>query len=36
MRHLLVNGVPVQIDGHLVDDALASRPGVLVRPDARR
>ncbi len=35
MRHLLVNGVPVQIDGHLVDDALASRPGVLVRPDAR-
>jgi N-acyl-D-aspartate/D-glutamate deacylase len=35
MRHLLVNGVPVQVDGHLVDDALASRPGVLVRPDAR-
>jgi N-acyl-D-amino-acid deacylase len=35
MRHLLVNGVPVQVDGRLVDDALASRPGVLVRPDAR-
>lgn len=35
MRHLLVNGVPVQVDGHLVDDALSSRPGVLVRPDAR-
>ena len=35
MRHLLVNGVPVRVDGEMVDDALANRPGVLVRPDAR-
>ena len=35
MRHLLVNGVAVQVDGVLVDAAIDARPGVLVRPDAR-
>ena len=35
MRHLLVNGVPVIDDGALRPDAVAGRPGVLVRPGAR-
>jgi N-acyl-D-aspartate/D-glutamate deacylase len=35
MRHLLVNGVRVIDEGLLRDDAVASRPGVLVRPAAR-
>lgn len=35
MRHLLVNGVPVIDDGALRADAVADRPGVLVRPGAR-
>ncbi len=36
MRHLLVNGVPVQVDGTLVDEAVTARPGTLVRPGRRR
>ncbi len=36
MRHLLVNGTPVLRDGSLVEAAVASRPGRLVRPDVRR
>ncbi len=35
MRHLIVNGVQVLVDGRLDDDAVAARPGRLVRPDAR-
>ena len=35
MRHLLVNGVPVQVDGSLVDAAVDQRPGVLVTPGPR-
>lgn len=35
MRHLLVNGVAVVADGRLVDDAVAARPGQLLRPAAR-
>ncbi len=35
MRHLLVNGVPLQVDGTFSDAALASRPGRIVRPDLR-
>jgi N-acyl-D-amino-acid deacylase len=35
MRHLLVNGTPVIIDGLLDDGAVAARPGELVRPGAR-
>jgi N-acyl-D-aspartate/D-glutamate deacylase len=35
MRHVLVNGTPIQLDGEQLPDALAARPGHLVRP-ARR
>ena len=35
MHHLLVNGVPVIVDGALDPAAVARRPGVVVRPDAR-
>jgi N-acyl-D-amino-acid deacylase len=35
MRHLLVNGVHVIDDGALRDDAVAERPGALLRPAAR-
>lgn len=35
MRHLLVNGVPVRVDGELLDDAAHGRPGVLVSPGQR-
>ena len=35
MHHLLVNGVHVIDGGMLRDDAVADRPGVLVRPGAR-
>ncbi len=35
MRHLLVNGTPVIVDGVLDADAVAARPGHLVRPAAR-
>lgn len=35
MRHLLVNGVPVRVDGELLDDAVHRRPGVLVSPGQR-
>ena len=33
MNHVVVNGTPVQIDGHRVADA--GRPGQVVRPAAR-
>ena len=32
MRHLFVNGRPVQLDGEQVPDALVKRPGVLLTP----
>jgi N-acyl-D-amino-acid deacylase len=35
MRHLLVNGVPVRVDGVLLDEAARGRPGVLVKPGQR-
>jgi N-acyl-D-aspartate/D-glutamate deacylase len=35
MRHLLVNGTPVIIDGELDAAAVSERPGQLVRPSAR-
>ncbi len=35
MRHLLVNGVHVIADGTLRDEAVATRPGRIVRPAAR-
>jgi len=35
MHHLLVNGTPVIVDGQLDADAVAARPGRIVRPDAR-
>ena len=35
MRHVLVNGQPIQLDGKLLDDAVAQRPGQLVRPAVR-
>ena len=35
MRHLLVNGTPVIIDGALSAEAVAARPGTLLRPAAR-
>jgi N-acyl-D-amino-acid deacylase len=35
MRHVLVNGTPIQIDGTQLPDALAARPGHLVRPSTR-
>jgi N-acyl-D-amino-acid deacylase len=36
MRHLLVNGTPVQVDGKFSDAAMAARPGTLVKPALRR
>ncbi len=35
MRHLVVNGVAVMRDGELDPEAVAARPGRLIRPDAR-
>jgi len=35
MRHLLVNGVPLQVDGTFSEAALASKPGHIVRPQPR-
>jgi len=35
MRHLLVNGEHVIADGTLRDEAVATRPGRIVRPAAR-
>ncbi len=34
--HVLVNGVPIRLDGRPVDDAGERRPGQLVRPSPRR
>ena len=31
MNHVLVNGVPIRIDGASVEDGLESRPGVVLR-----
>jgi N-acyl-D-aspartate/D-glutamate deacylase len=31
MTHTLVNGVPIRVDGRSVPDALAQRPGVVLR-----
>ncbi|MDH4148366.1 MAG: amidohydrolase family protein [Acidimicrobiia bacterium] len=36
MRHVLVNGTPIQLDGVSLDDALANRPGQIVKPAPRR
>ena len=30
MRHTLVNGVPIRVDGEMVPEALASRPGRMI------
>lgn len=35
MHHLFVNGTPVISDGRLDPDAVAARPGRIVRPEAR-
>jgi N-acyl-D-amino-acid deacylase len=35
MRHVLVNGVPVVVDGVLDATAVAGSPGEIVRPAAR-
>ena len=32
MRHVLVNGRPIQRDGAVVEDALVDRPGQLLTP----
>jgi N-acyl-D-aspartate/D-glutamate deacylase len=31
MRHTLVNGIPIRVDGASEDEGLAARPGVVVR-----
>jgi N-acyl-D-amino-acid deacylase len=36
MRHVIVNGQPIQTDGERVEGALEQRPGQVVRPAARR
>ncbi len=35
VRHILVNGTPIQLDGVQLPDALAARPGQMVRPAPR-
>ncbi|MGA0879289.1 MAG: amidohydrolase family protein [Ilumatobacteraceae bacterium] len=35
VHHLFVNGVEVQRNGHLIDSAVAERPGSLVAPAPR-
>jgi hypothetical protein len=35
MRHLLVNGTPVICDGELSADAVAARPGTMLRSALR-
>ncbi|MGI9597439.1 MAG: hypothetical protein ACR2QK_14845, partial [Acidimicrobiales bacterium] len=35
IRHVLVNGQPIQVDGEPLHDALEERPGQLIRPAAR-
>ena len=35
MRHVLVNGQPIQLDGARVEAALADRPGQVLRPAPR-
>ena len=36
MRHVVVNGQPIQQDGARIEEALERRPGQVVRPAARR
>jgi N-acyl-D-aspartate/D-glutamate deacylase len=36
MRHVVVNGQPIQVDGARIEEALAHRPGQVVRPAPRR
>ena len=36
VRHVLVNGTPIQLDGVQLPEALAARPGQMVRPSPRR
>jgi N-acyl-D-amino-acid deacylase len=31
MRHVLVNGTPIRVDGAPDPDGLAARPGVVLR-----
>ena len=35
VRHVLVNGIAIQLDGVQLPDALAARPGQMVRPTPR-
>ena len=35
MRHVVVNGRPIQVDGSFLEGSLTSRPGQLVRPAPR-
>lgn len=35
IKHVLVNGTPIQIDGDVVDGSHDARPGQLVKPAAR-
>ena len=35
VRHVLVNGIAIQLDGVQIPDALAARPGQMVRPTPR-
>ncbi len=35
MRHVVVNGRPIQVDGTFLPDSLTHRPGQLVRPAPR-
>ena len=35
MRHVLVNGTPIQVDGTQLPDVLGTRPGQLVKPAPR-
>ena len=35
VRHVLVNGHPIRLDGTPLDDAVSARPGHLVRPAPR-
>jgi N-acyl-D-aspartate/D-glutamate deacylase len=35
VTHVVVNGVPIRRDGAMVDDAIAARPGQVVRSSVR-
>lgn len=34
VRHVVVNGVPIRVDGQMVPEAQAARPGVLLRTNS--